>query len=77
MRRIKLEKNSLAGKLLRLLKLEGGLQESISLQGDNGSATINTYLGYQKEIETAMLEAERKKAEALMKWERWQRRHFI
>ena len=68
------KKNSLTGKLLRLLKPNSGLQESISLQGDNVSITTNSYHDYQKEIKTAMLEAERKKAEALMEW---QKRRFI
>ena len=68
------KKSSLTGKLLRLLKPNSGLQESISLQGDNVSITTNSYHDYQKEIKTAMLEAERKKAEALMEW---QKRRFI
>ena len=68
------KKDSLAGKLLRLLK-SSGLQESIRLQEENVAFGIpnDSYYAY-KEVKTALLEAERKKAEALM--ERQRRSHI-
>ena len=77
MKKVKPEKKgSLTGKLLRLLKPSSSIQESISLQEKNVSVGIpsNSYHDHHKEIKTALVEAERKKAEALMEL---QRRKFI
>ena len=65
----------MAEKLLRLLKPSGNLQESINLQEKKVSLGIpsNSYYGHQQEIKTALVEAERKKAQAI----EWQRRRFI
>jgi len=62
-----IEKGSLAGRLLRLLKVNGGLQESISLQKNDVSVSIldNSHYDHQKDAKITLLEAERKKAEAL------------
>ena len=77
MKKIKPRKGvSLTVKVLRLLggriELSWPLrsQEEIVHTGISG----NNYYNYRKEIETARLEAERKKAEALMEW---QKRRFI
>ena len=65
----------MAGRLLRLLKVNGGLQESISFWENDVSVGIrdNGYYDHQKDVKTALLETERKKAEAM----EWQRRKFI
>lgn len=70
-----IEKGSLAGRLLRLLKVNGGLQESISLQENDVSVSIldNSYYDHQKDVKITLLEAERKKAEAI----EFHRRKFI
>jgi len=77
MKKAELEKKgSFAGKLFRrLLKTSRGFQESVGLQERDAHVGVprNSYYGYQKEIKTALLEAERKKAEAIA----WQRRHII
>ena len=76
MKRMKqIEKGSFAGRLLRLLKVNGSLQESISLQKDDVNVGIldNSHYDHQKSAKIALLEAERKKAEALA----FQRRKFI
>ncbi len=70
------KKGSLMGKLLRLLRMNrgfgepSGAQEKIVRAGVSG----NSYYNYHKEIEIARLEAERKKAEASLEW---QKRRFI
>lgn len=74
MKRIELKKSSLLGKLLQLLKPKGGLSEAVSLQEDNVDVPVSSYYDYRREIETTMLEAERKKAKALMEW---QKRRFV
>ncbi|MFQ6065088.1 MAG: hypothetical protein ACE5L6_06400 [Candidatus Bathyarchaeia archaeon] len=67
-------KSALAGKLLRLLKLGGSLQDSIGLHKRNACVVVSENSHYdQKGIETALLDAERKKAEAM----EWQRRKII
>jgi len=65
----------LTGRLLRLLKVNGGLQESISLQENDVSVGIldNNHYDHQKDVKAALLEAERKKADAI----EWQTRKFI
>jgi hypothetical protein len=67
-----IEKGSLAGRLLRLLKVNGGVQESISLQDNDVSVGIldNNYYYRQKDVKADLLEAERKKAEAIALWQR-------
>jgi len=76
MKKVELKKKgSLAGKLFRrLLRASSGFQESVSLQERDAHVGVprNSYYSYQEEIKTA-LEAERKKAEALLR----QRRLFI
>ena len=77
MKKVELKKKgSLAGKLFRrLLRASSGFQESVSLQERDAHVGVprNSYYDYQKEIKTALLEAERKKAEAI----EWQRRNII
>jgi hypothetical protein len=65
----------LTGRLFRLLKVNGGVQESISLKENDVSVGIldNNYYVNQKDVEAALLETERKKADAI----EWQRRRFI
>ena len=73
MKKIKpLKKGSLTGKVLRLLGTNRGFGEPPSDQEEIG----NIYVSYncRKGIETALLEAERKKAKALMEM---RKRHFI
>lgn len=76
MKKVELKKkNSLAGNLSRrLLRASRGFQESASLQERDTHVGVprNDYYNYQEEIKTA-LEAEHKKAEALLQ----QRRLFI
>jgi hypothetical protein len=69
------QKGSLTGRLLRLLKANGDLQESITLQENDVSVGIldNNYHVNQKDVKAALLEAERKKANAI----ETQRRRFI
>jgi hypothetical protein len=43
---------------------------STQVQIGNVGFTSSNYYSYGKEIETALLEAERKKAEALMEWQK-------
>lgn len=68
------KKGSLAAKLLRLFRAGGGFQEPLRLQEENVSVGVPRNHDYHKEVENALLEAERKKAEALMEW---QKRPFI
>ena len=75
MKRTKSEKGSFRGTLLRLFKLGKSFQESVSLQERDAHVGItrDIYYDHQREIRTALLEAERKKAEAV----EWQRRKII
>jgi hypothetical protein len=68
------QKGSLTGRLLRLLKVNGDLQESVSLKENDANAGIldNDYVN-QKDVNAALLEAEHKKANAIER----QRRRFI
>ena len=70
------KKGSLTAKVLRLLRTNRGFEEPSSDQEEIVHVGIpaNNYCNCRKEIETALLEAERKKAEALMEW---QKRRFI
>jgi hypothetical protein len=70
------KKDSLTGKLLRLLRTNRGFEEPSGVQEKIVGAGVsgNNYYNYRKEIEIARLEAERKKAEGLMEW---QKRCFI
>jgi len=69
------KKDSLTGKLLRLLRTNRGFEEPSGVQEKIVGAGVsrNNYYNHRKEIET-LLEAERKKAEGLMEW---QKRRFI
>lgn len=70
------KKGSLIRKVLRSLGKSRDFEKSTSDQGEIVHVGIPTsnYHNYRKEIDTAWLEAERKKAEALMEW---QKRRFI
>ena len=61
--------------MLRLLGMNRGFEEPPSDQEEIVHVGIpaNNYYIYRKEIETALLEAERKRAKAM----EWQRRRFI
>lgn len=61
----------LRARLLRLLGMNIDFERPLSIQEDicNVGFTATDY-SYDKEIETALLEAERKKAEALMEWQK-------
>lgn len=63
-------------KMLRLLETNRGFEKLSSDQEETIHAGIpgNNHYNYRKEIETAWLKAERKKANALMEW---QKRRFI
>ncbi len=65
-------KVSLKGRVLRLMGMNGGFEELSSDQKQMGHAgnSENNYYKYQREVETTLLEAERKKAEALMEWQK-------
>lgn len=65
----------MTGRLLRLLKVNGNLQESISLHENDANVGIldNDRYVNQKDVNAALLEAERKKAIAIER----QRRRFI
>jgi len=68
------ERGSLIRKILRLLTTNRGSEKPLSDQEEiHLGITASNYYNH-KEIETVLLEAERKKAQAIM--ER-QRRHFI
>jgi len=58
--------------LLRLLGMNRDFERPLIIQGEIGNVgfTASNYCSYGKEIETALLEAERKKAEALMEWQK-------
>ena len=62
----------LRASLLRLLGMNRDSERPLSTQGeiDNVGFTTSNHYSYGKEIETALLEAERKKAEALMEWQK-------
>lgn len=74
MKKIKWEKKvSLAGKLLRLIEPRSSIQGALGLQEKNVNTGFlrNSYYDNRKGINAAMLEAERKKAKALMALERY------
>lgn len=58
--------------LLRLLGMNRDFERPLTIQRETGNVgfTASNYYSYDKEIETALLEAERKKAEALMEWQK-------
>jgi len=62
----------LRARLLRLLGMNRDFERPLSIQGEIGNVglTASDYCSYNKEIDTALLEAERKKAEALMEWQK-------
>ncbi len=63
------KKGSLAGRMLRLFKIDGSFQESTSMRGEIAFGNLITgesYHKYHKRNETALLEAAQKKAEALL-----------
>ena len=62
----------LRARLLRLLGMNRDFERPLSIQGEIGNIgfTASDYGSYDKEINTALLEAERKKAEALMEWQK-------
>ncbi|MDH5596234.1 MAG: hypothetical protein OEY40_05935 [Candidatus Bathyarchaeota archaeon] len=62
----------LLASLLRLLGINRDSERPLSTQGEisNVGFTTSNYYSYGKEIETALLEAERKKAEVLMEWQK-------
>lgn len=68
-------KGALIGKVLRLFGKNMGFEELTIDQGEivHAGASGDNYSVYRKEIETAWLEAQRKKAEAM----KWQQRRFI
>ena len=69
-------KGSLIGRVLRILRGTNRiLEEPLSVKEEiHVGISASNYYSYRKEIETAWLEAERKKAKALMEW---QKRRFI
>jgi hypothetical protein len=66
------KKGSLRARVLRLLGTIRGFGEPSVNQEKIVHAGIpgNNYYNHQKEIETACLEAERKRAEAIMEWQK-------
>ena len=68
------KKGSLTGKVLRLFGTNRGFEEPSSDQEETRVGIPATNYYNHKGIKSALLEAERKKAEALMEW---QRRRFI
>lgn len=68
------KKNSLARKILQIFGMDRVFVQSTSIQEESVHINIPANHNYWKENETALLEAERKKAQALM--ER-QRRPFL
>jgi len=62
----------LRASLHRLLGMNRDSERPLSIQGEIGNVgfTTSNYYSYGKEIEAALLEAERKKAEALMEWQK-------
>ncbi|UCF58866.1 MAG: hypothetical protein JSV15_00095 [Candidatus Bathyarchaeota archaeon] len=64
--------NVLRAGLLRLFGMNRDSERPLSIQGEtcNMGFTTSNYYSYDKEIETALLEVERKKAEALMEWQK-------
>lgn len=69
--RARKRKGSLAGKLFRLLKARSAeLQETTSLQENSVGVSGNIHYDSQKEVQIALVEAERKKAEALMEMQK-------
>ena len=66
----------LSAGLLQLLRMNKSVENPLSVHEEIGHVgiSVSNYATYGKEIETALLEAERKNAEALMEW---QKRRFI
>ena len=63
------------GRVLRILRINRVLEDSLSIQEEIHAGTpASNYPNYGQKVETAWLEAERAKAEALMEW---QKRRFI
>lgn len=58
--------------LLRLLGMNRDFERPLTIQRETSNVgfTASNYYSYDKEIETALLEAERNKAEALMEWQK-------
>jgi hypothetical protein len=69
------KKGSLKGKMLKVLRISRGFEETQDYQEKIVHVPIptDTYYRYQKEIEATLLEAEQKKAQAM----ELQRRRFI
>lgn len=69
------KKVTLKEKMLKALRMSRGFEEFQNCQEEIVHVGIpaNNYYNYRKEIETALLEAEHKKAKAM----EWQRRRFI
>lgn len=67
---------SLTRKVLRLFGMDRGFEKPSSNLGGIAHVSIpaNNHYNYLKEIQTARLEAERRKAEAILEW---QKRRFI
>ena len=61
----------LRANLLRLFGMNRDFERPLSIQGEIGNVGFTTSdYSYNKEINTVLLEAERKKAEALMEWQK-------
>jgi L-lactate utilization protein LutB len=65
------KKGSLIGRMLRSLGMNGGVEQSPSYQEIAYVPTpTESYHGHPKELKAALLEAERRRAEALMERQR-------
>jgi hypothetical protein len=73
---LKALRKALHANLLRLLGMNRGYEEPLSVHEEIGQMSVpgSIYYNYGREIEAALLEAERRKAEALMEL---QKRRFI
>lgn len=62
----------LRARLLRLLGMNRDFERPLSIQGEIGNVGFiaSDYYSYNTEIDAVLLEAERKKAEALMEWQK-------
>jgi len=63
-----LKNSSLIRKTLQILRMRRELVGCQSTEEESDHLDILANHGYMKETETAFIEAERKKAEALMEW---------
>lgn len=73
-------KISLRAKVLRLLRMDRGFEAETPSSGEeivHFSIPTSNYHNYRKEIETALLEAERKKAACMHALMEWQKHRFI